>query len=1288
MARMGGSGGDGALEVADAPPADPDADLRAYVPRVQVEWLATRGDLRATSIEGTLVFADISGFTPLTERLSHQGRVGAERLTDVLNDVFSRLLGTAFAHGGDLLKFGGDALLLLFTGPGHERQAASAAAAMQAELRPFRRLRTEAGTVSLRMSVGAASGSIHSALVGESHRELVVLGPVVSDTAGLEAAASAGEVLLSPQTAAALSPADLGPARGEGVLLRGHPSAPRLVRAPPVLPAADYALGVPASIRPHLRGAGQDGEHRLAVTAFVQFKGSDDLLASAGLDAVADELHRLVVAVQEACATYGVAFMATDVDRNGGKIVLAAGAPVATPDDEDRMLFALRDVVALQSALSVRAGVNRGHAFVVDMGAHDRRTYAVMGDVTNLAARVMGKAAPGQVLATTAVLEHVSTQFDLAPLPPFTVKGKTDPVSAAVVGPPVGRQRRTRPTALHGRAAELEVLQRSQREAVAGAGRIVELHGEPGIGKSRLLAELAADGSTPAVVEVSAGVYASNSPYFALRSPLRRLLGVEAGDPDTVVEEALRRVVAERAPQLEPWISLFDVLVGLELEPSPEVAILDRRFRSIRTQSVAAELLDVLLPGPALLLVDDAQWLDDASGTLLEFVLNGLEDRPWLVCISRRYADTGFSAADRDDITLLQLAGIDDAAGDALVTDVADRAGGALAPNVRATLVARSGGNPLFLEELSASAVAGRDVDELPDTVEGMLAARVDVLDPDDRQLLRRASVLGSRFTRDHLRAIGGLSEVGLDDAVERLQGFVVPTLAAGELEWRQSIVREIAYASLPFRRRRELHALAAELVEQTAAGDLADWAALLSLHYAAAHDHPQAWHHARVAGLQARDDASPIDAAAFFARALDAARHLPDLDATEVAEVNEMLGEVAELGGRYDLAVAAYARARRLRRDQPVELAGLCVREGHLRERSGRAGEALGWFTRGRRVLDAAGATGPAADACRAQLVLSYGGTRLRQGRLAASVPHLDEAARRADELGDRRLLAHAYYLLDWAHSELEHEEAAHFRSLALPIYEELGDHAGQANVLNNLGVTAYFEGRWDEALALYERSREARRRAGDLVEMGTAANNVGEIFSDQGHLERAETLFREALGIWRPAAFHAGVGLVTSNLGRAATRAGRYDEAEGLLAEAAERLTAVGVESLALEALAREVERRVLARADGALELVDEVVTRAVRLGGQGVLLAMVDRLAGSALLQQGDVDAGRQRLRSGLERARQVGAPFEVALCQRVLARLDADDVAAAEAAAILTRLGVVATPEIPLSAVGAG
>jgi class 3 adenylate cyclase/tetratricopeptide (TPR) repeat protein len=1273
---MAATGVDGASAEATAA-----VDLSAYVPRVQTDWLAANPDRHDQTIEGTLVFADVSGFTPLTERLARQGRVGAERLTDVLNDVFGRLLSTASEHGGDLLKFGGDALLLLFVDAEHETQAAAAAAAMQEDLRPFRRLRTEAGTVSLRMSVGAASGPIQLVLVGESHRELLVVGPVVSETAGLEAAADAGEILLSAATAAALPNANVGAVKEGGALLRSKPTWLR-VASPAPASHVDCSICVPASIRPHLRGATGDGEHRLAVLAFVQFKGSDDLLAAEGIESVASELHRLVVAAQDACSSHGVAFLATDVDRNGGKIVLAAGAPVSTPDDEDRMLFALRDIVAAPTRLSVRAGANRGYAFAVDMGSSDRRTYAVMGDATNLAARVMGKAGPGQVLATRAVLDRVHTRFEVEAVEPFMVKGKSQPVSAAVVGQPLGRQRGSRTLPLIGRALELAELHRAFDDATAGRGGVIEVVGEPGVGKSRLVAELTDELAAVPVVEVSGGVYARNSPYFALRAPLRALLGAPAQADDDQVEAALRATVAAHVPALEPWIPLLDVLVGLELPVTPEIDALDPQFRAIRLHAVTAELLDALLPEPSVLLVDDAQWLDDASGTLLSFVLNSIAERPWLALVSRRDVEGGFRVPDGERTERLVLAGIDDESASALVQAVAREAGGTVAPHVRAALVQRGGGSPLFLQELTSSALAGRDVAELPDSVEGLLAARVDVLSHADRGLLRRAAVLGSRFSRPHLAAMSDMDAFALDEALGRLGSFFErdPT---GTLAFRQPILREVAYGSLPFRRRRELHARAASLVELEAGDNPAEWADLLSLHYSEANDFDQAWHHARVAGLRARDNAAPLDAAAFFMRALNAARHLSDAPADEVADVCEHLGEVAELGGSYDIAASAYARARRLRASQPLDVARLCGREGRLRERSGRAREALTWFTRGQRVLDTAGASGKDADQLRAELMLKYGGTRLRQGRVSASVGLLQHVVARAEVLGDRPMLAHAYYLLDWAHSELGNPEAATYRTLALPIYEELGDHAGQANVLNNLGVDAYFEGRWDEALALYEQSRAARERAGDLVEMGTAANNVGEILSDQGHLERAEALFQEALDIWRPAAFHVGVGLATSNLGRAATRAGRFDEAADLLADAVARLTEVGVESLALEALARETERRVLLARFDALILAEEVAARAARLGGQAVLLAMIDRLAGYALVQAGDRTAGLERLRAGLERAERAAAPFEVALTFEALGRVDADDdIAASAAAAGLARLGVLSTPKVPL------
>lgn len=1259
-------------------------DLGVYVAQAQIDWLATEPERRERTLVGSLVFADVSGFTPLTERLARQGRVGAERLTEVLNDVFGRLLGAAGRHGGDLLKFGGDALLLLFRDDGHEGRAVAAAAAMQDELRHFRRLRTEAGVVSLQMSVGVASGPVQALLVGESHRELLAVGPVVSETARLEAAAAAGEVLMSAATAAALGPTALGAAKDDGVLLRSAPGV-TLAGLSRRAHRVECDLCVPASIRPHLSGRSEGGEHRLAVLAFVQFKGSDDLLENAGPEVVAEELHRLIVAAQDACAAHGVSFLATDLDRNGGKLVLAAGAPVATPDDEDRMLFAAREIVSTPTRLTVRAGVNRGYAFAVDMGSPDRRTYAVMGDATNLAARVMGRAGPGQVLATAAVLDHVGTEFALEPVEPFMVKGKSAPVSAAVVGPPMGRRRRDQSAPFTGRADELVRLESALAAVRQGGGQIVEIIGEPGIGKTCLLDALIRRSEGRPVVEVVGGVYARNSPYFALRSAVRRLVGADPSAPPEVAEAALRGTVAQRAPQLVPWLPLVDVLVGLDLPATPEVDALDPRFRAVRLHAVAAELLDALLPEGTLVIVDDAQWVDEASAALLGYLMNGIAERPWLVCISRRDGEGGLRAPEATRSDVVSLGGIDEAASTALVAALVSNAGASLAPPVRAELVQRGGGNPMLLVELTGSVLSGGRVAELPDSVEGLLAARLDVLAPSDRAILRRAAVLGSRFPVEHLAAMADLPRSDVDAAVDRLHAF----LRRGEgdrVAFGQPLLREVAYASLPFRLRRELHGRAASLIEQQDGGRL-EWADLLSLHYSEADVPDAAWECAVLAGRRARASAAALDAAVFFERALVASRRLPNLAPDAVAAVWEELAEVAELGGRYELAASALGRARRLRSGDPIAVADLCGREGRLRERSGRAREALGWYTRGHRTLDgiesAIGEAGRSAERVRLELNLRYAGTRLRQGRPVAGVSVLEDVVRRAEDLGDRALLAHACYLLDWAYSDLGRPEAVRYRERALPIYEELGDHGGQANVLNNLGVAAYFEGRWEEALALYERSRQARQRAGDLVEMGTAANNIGEILSDQGHLERAEDEFREALDIWRPSAFHVGVGLATSNLGRAAARAGRFDEARHRLGDAVTLLSSVGAESLALEARARAVECLVLSGDPGAMDEAEDALRRAARLGGQGLLMAMLERLAGYALLQAGELEAALGRLRSALDRAERASAPFEVALTYEALARAVPGDPGFQRSAVEgLARLGVKMSPKVPL------
>src|SRR6476620_8998156 len=199
------------------------AELVSFVPRLTLDWLRDHPDATWREVDGTLAFVDISGFTAMSERLSSLGRAGAEEVTEIMNATFAALLAVAYAQGGGLLKFGGDALLLLYAGDDHAARAAKAAFEMRRTLRAIGRPRTSAGAVPLRMHAGLHSGRFQFFLVGDSHRELLIAGPAASRTVEMEAASEAGEIVVSAETAALLPPGSVGAAKGPGLLLATAP---------------------------------------------------------------------------------------------------------------------------------------------------------------------------------------------------------------------------------------------------------------------------------------------------------------------------------------------------------------------------------------------------------------------------------------------------------------------------------------------------------------------------------------------------------------------------------------------------------------------------------------------------------------------------------------------------------------------------------------------------------------------------------------------------------------------------------------------------------------------------------------------------------------------------------------------------------------------------------------------------------------------------------------------------------------------------------------------------------
>jgi class 3 adenylate cyclase/tetratricopeptide (TPR) repeat protein len=1134
------------------------------------------------------------------------------------------------------------------------------------------------------MSVGVHSGPLELFLVGRSHRELVVTGPGATSVVAMEAAASTGQVVVGPAIAEQLDPVLLGASAGGGTLLVAAPPDPDGApdEASPASPgrvAGDEALarGIPVALRQHLASSHRDAEHRTVSVGFLRFRGTDALLASDGPETVAAALEELVVAIQEAADRRGVTFLASDVDADGGKLILVAGAPVSSGDDAERLLLALTDVVDTRTRLAVEVGAHTGPVFVGDVGPASRRAYTIMGDTVNLAARVMGRSLPRVVLATEAVVEASRTLFATDPVAPFTVKGKTAPVRARRVGSVVGVREEAGPRRelpFTGRAAELAQVERLLDQLPAGTGHLVEVLGEPGIGKSRLLRAIRDRSVGRRVVELVCELHRATVPYGNVRKLLRAQLGAPADAREPEAAEHLLGVLEEHLPHLVEWAPLLALAYGTQLPATEATRALDEQFLRPRLQELVLEVLTWCWSEPVLLAIEDAQWLDEASADLLAAVAGHLDERAWVLCTTRRTEDATWASLQHRTAVPLEPLGADE------LRSLAAAAGtsSTLSDAQLDQLVERSGGNPLFLQELLTAVEEMGDVDALPGSMESLITARLDRLPMAQRDLLREASVLGYSFPhRLASQVLAGGDVVELATSADFL-------LLDGELvRFRHSTIRDVAYAGLSYRRRRRLHAQAGDTIAASGSGR----AELLSFHYHRAGRYEDAWHASVTAGTDAAAVYANADAVTFLERALEVAPRVEGLAEAEVARVNDALGDVLQRLGSLAEAGGAYARASTLLRTDPVPWSRVRLKAARVKAQLERTAPALADLTRTLRRLEELETD--AAQAQRAQVLVWYGHLRMDQGRHREAIAYSRRAIEAATPVQELDVLAHAYRLLDWAHTAAGEPELAVHSARALAIYEELDDLPNQAAVHNNLGGLAYWAGDWAEAMDHYQRANALDERVGDVINAAMGRNNVGEILADQGYWADAEALFRETLEVVRAADLVGAIAYVEANLGRVAARSGRFEEGAALLTRARDLAADLGAASLVVEADARLAELHVLAaEPDRAIEVAEATLERAARTDGVLEQEPVLLRVLGYAHLQRGELSAAERALHGSLEAAQARDAGYEVALAERALAELaqarsgSPDPALAASSRATLDELGVVRLPMVPL------
>ncbi|HLO30418.1 MAG TPA: adenylate/guanylate cyclase domain-containing protein [Anaerolineales bacterium] len=647
------------------------------------------------------------------------------------------------------------------------------------------------------------------------------------------------------------------------------------------------------------------------------------------------------------------------VPRLMGDAILAFfGAPIAHEDDPRRAVLAGLEI---QSGIqpyveeiharygvrfALRVGINTGLVVVGEIGSDLRMEYTAIGDAINLAARMEQTAAPGSVQISEETYKLVVPFFEFEPLGGIEVKGKAAPVNAyralstkETPGQSRGLQGLSSP--LVGREAELSVLEECSQSLQKGRGAIAVILGEAGLGKSSLVAAFHERLKSISIswLEAHALSYAQSISYFSWRQILRQSIGAQELETPTTVRAKLH-YACERYPLPEGDIPFLEGILAVEGEKSLERIMSYQGEALLRRMAEAADhyLRAAARDTPLVIVFDDLHWMDEASLTLLSNVIELVENNPVLfICMMRPEADTPswvFNQRLKRDLAScfrqIELLPFSREKTDNLLANLLGP--GALPEALRDLILEKAEGNPFFVEEIIRSlmetgqilrqaggwqAVERVTKVSLPNTLSGLLSARIDRLPDSTKQILHFASVIGRSFD---LRILSSMAvpAPALGSHIDRLQhaGLIQAVLNGTDTEFmfRHALIHEAAYASILLKQRRELHTRVGAILEAMYSDRLHEFAPLLAHHFYTAQD-PRSLEYDILAGENAARLYANAEAATHFSHALETARRI-HASHVQIDDLYKKLGQSFELSGHHEQALETYHDMERYARD------------------------------------------------------------------------------------------------------------------------------------------------------------------------------------------------------------------------------------------------------------------------------------------------------------------------------------------------------------------------------------
>ncbi len=1179
-----------------------------YIPMDRRLALA-RGDTLPNRSRGAVLFADISGFTPLTATLAEElgPRRGVEELTHQLNRIYGALISEVHRYGGSVIGFSGDAITCWFD-EDVGSAATACALAMQHRMRHFGYIITPAGTSTrITIKVAVVTGPVRRFMVGEPNFRLidVLAGKTLHKMSEAERLANSEEVVIASDIAHLLHPrlqiaqwreneatserfavvTELAESmEDESVTV---PSASALSSHQPTLSEEEASAWLLPSVYERLQGGkGQFlAELRPAVALFLKFKGIDydqDEDAGTKLDAFIDWVQLIL-------SRYEGSLIQLTIGDKGSYLYAAFGVPVAHDDDPQRAVAA---ALALQTPPEhlhfiegIRIGIAKGQMRTGAYGSPTRRTYGVLGDKVNLAARLMSLAQSGQILCDYRTYLRTRQRWAFRALPAVRVKGKAGLIRVYQV---TGEEQpasevHERVSLAHnrcemvGRKAELARLSEALEQIEAGNNQLLLISGEAGIGKSRLVAEFTRLRRTCDLAGLlGAGQnIEQHTPYRAWRDVFTTYFALSHLSDAQGRQTRVQHIVQEVTPtQLERLPLLNDVL-DLGFPDTPLTATLDP---ALRHKSLVAFLLALLrawmIEQPLVLVIEDAHWLDSLSWDLVVQVartfMSSSELQPkqigihplLLMLVTRPLDDYSIGAQSlqslRNNHTIeqLSLTTLNQEEMIELMTAHLSLPAKSLPDSVAELVRTRADGNPFFAEELlftlrerdlirietSTNAegetqnrcVVSGDLESstqtLPDTLHGLILSRIDRLPLEEQLTLKIAAVIGRTFAYtplNHLvnRYTGTASNV----LKTHLHDFVQHNLAIQDLPepdltyvFKHIITQEVTYQTLLFAQRRNLHQTVAEWYEQYYGLVASEWI-----------EQPE----------EGATNATPLSV--IIPLLVHHYHHAEQHD--KERKYAMLAGKQAETQFAHIEALTYYRRALELtpenERETRYKLHGTLEAVYSLQgERTAQKEQLTHLMTLANQMQDLQKqADVYSREADYAEITCDYGN----------AIIAAQNAIKLAHDIQDRLNEATSYRI--WGRALLrqgQYKTAREQLLRALQLIESMTStpelEKVKGSTLHSLGMVVRQQGDYQAAKTYYEEALVIERAIGDRRGEGATLGNLGLIYQDQGEYEEAQRYYEQDLQITRTIGDRRGEGITLLHLGMVCHAQGDYRQAQ----------------------------------------------------------------------------------------------------------------------------------------------